>query len=46
MEHKIKNIVFDVGNVLIDFCWEKHCRHLGYSEEIINAFEKYMVNSD
>lgn len=46
MEHKIKNVVFDVGNVLIDFCWEKHCRHLGYSEEIIKAFEKNMVNSD
>lgn len=42
----INNIVFDVGNVLIDFCWEKHCRDLGFSDEIINAFSVNMINSE
>lgn len=46
MEQKIKNIVFDVGNVLIDFCWEKHCHKLGYSDEIIRMFDQNMVCSD
>ena len=46
MEHKIKNVVFDVGNVLIDFCWERHCRRLGYTEDIIQSFGKQMVSSD
>ena len=42
----IKNIVFDVGMVLIDFCWVQHCRNLGFGEEIIQAFDKYMISSD
>ncbi len=41
----IKNIVFDVGMVLIDFCWAQHCRNLGFGEEIIEAFDKYMISS-
>lgn len=46
MEQEIKNIVFDVGNVLIDFCWEKTCRMLGFSQEVIDAFGKNMVLTD
>lgn len=42
----IKNIVFDVGMVLIDFCWAQHCRNLGFSEEIIQSFNKNMISSD
>lgn len=42
----IKNIVFDVGMVLIDFCWAQHCRNLGFGEEIIEAFDKHMISSD
>ena len=45
MDNKIKNIVFDVGMVLIDFCWEKPCRDMGFSDEIIKAFEKNMITS-
>lgn len=30
----IKTIVFDIGNVLLDFCWEKYLKSFGYSEEI------------
>ena len=45
MNDNIKNIVFDVGMVLIDFCWAQHCRNMGYHEEIIEAFDKYMISS-
>ncbi len=30
----IKNIVFDIGNVLADFSWEKSCRKLFADEDI------------
>ena len=33
----IKNIVFDIGNVLAGFAWEDFYRSFGYSEEM---FEK------
>ena len=46
MNNEIKNIVFDVGMVLIDFCWEKHCRALGFSDEIIEMFRQYMIQSE
>lgn len=42
----IKNIVFDVGMVLIDFCWAQHCRNLGFSEDIIKAFDANMISSE
>ncbi len=42
----IKNIVFDVGMVLVDFCWAQHCRNLGFDEEVIEAFDKYMISSN
>lgn len=45
MKDTIKNIIFDVGMVLIDFCWEKHCRSLGFSNEVIAAFDKKMIHS-
>lgn len=42
----VKNIVFDVGMVLIDFCWKQHCRNLGFGEVVIEAFDQYMILSD
>lgn len=37
----IKNIIFDIGNVLAAFCWEKHFEQLGFSpvvyERVANA---------
>lgn len=42
---KVKNIVFDVGMVLIDFCWAQHCRKLGFSDKIIEAFDQHMISS-
>lgn len=46
MDKNIKNIVFDVGMVLIDFCWAQHCRNLGFSEDIIECFDKNMISSE
>ncbi len=46
MKSGIKNIVFDVGMVLIDFCWKNHCRNLGFGDEVIETFDKNMVMSD
>ncbi len=31
----IKNIVFDIGNVLTDFCWEKFLQDKGFDEEMV-----------
>lgn len=45
MDANIYNIVFDVGMVLIDFCWEKHCRRLGFDEAVIQAFDVNMIHS-
>ncbi len=41
----IRNIVFDVGMVLIDFCWERHCKNLGFHDEMIQAFDENMISS-
>lgn len=46
MEQTVKNVVFDVGNVLIDFCWEKTCEMLHFPKDVIKAFEKNMVLTD
>lgn len=45
MGRKVKNIVFDVGMVLVDFCWEKVCRNLGFDEHTIRAFNENIINS-
>lgn len=31
----IKNIIFDIGNVLTVFCWEKYFKSFGYTDEIV-----------
>lgn len=36
----IKNIIFDVGNVLVDFCWRELMDNLGFSGELQEVFEK------
>lgn len=40
---KIKNIVFDIGMVLIDFHWAKTMRELGFSEECVATLGKNMM---
>ena len=38
----IKNVVFDVGNVLIDFCYKDLMRELGFSEDTVEFLSKNM----
>ena len=42
----IKNIVFDVGNVLVDFRYISYMKSLGFSEETIALFTTNIVFSD
>ena len=42
----IKNIVYDIGMVLIDFAWAQAMRDLGYSEETIDFLDKNFVNHE
>ena len=30
----IRNVILDVGNVLVDYCWKKHLNSFGFSEKI------------
>ena len=39
----IKNIVFDVGDVLIRFRYRDHMRDLGFSEDVIETLSRDMV---
>lgn len=39
----IKNIVFDVGNVLVDFRWREYMKDLGFSDEVTEHLGKNMV---
>lgn len=39
----IKNIIFDIGNVLVSFQWKEYYESFGYSEEILNRLIKATV---
>lgn len=41
----IKNIVFDIGNVLADFCWKDHIRGMGYAGETAERIGNAMMQS-
>ena len=41
----IKNIVFDVGGVLVDFCYMEYMRKLGFPEEVCKEFESDIIFS-
>ncbi|MFT3984297.1 MAG: HAD family phosphatase [Lachnospiraceae bacterium] len=43
---KITTIVFDIGNVLADFCWEKHFRNICDSEEQFSRLARATVLDD
>ena len=36
MMTEIKTIIFDIGGVLVDFCWEDFVRNKGYSDEMVD----------
>ena len=42
----IRNVIFDIGNVLTDFRWEGFLRDKGFSEEMIQRIAKASVESD
>lgn len=41
----IKNIIFDVGNVLVDFCWRELMEDLGFPKDLQGIFEKTVFGS-
>lgn len=41
----IQNIIFDIGNVLVDFCWKDHIAHCGYIGEMLERLGKAMMLS-
>lgn len=41
----IKNIVFDIGNVLTDYAWNKHVHSFGFSEEVCERVAAATVKS-
>ncbi len=41
----IKTIIFDIGNVLVDFCWEPFFRSFGFREEILSRIARATVQS-
>lgn len=41
----IKTVIFDIGNVLVDFCWEPFFRSFGFSEEVVSRIASATVKS-
>ena len=41
----IQNIVFDIGNVLVDFCWREHIAGCGYYGETADRLGRAMMLS-
>lgn len=39
----IRNIVFDIGNVLVDYCWRDHIAGYGYSGEMLERIGRAMM---
>ena len=43
---KIDTVVFDIGNVLVDFAWEKFLLNKGYDEQMVQRMGKASVYSE
>ena len=41
----IRNIIFDIGNVLVDFCWRQHIGGCGYTGELQERLGAAMMQS-
>lgn len=41
----IRNIIFDIGNVLADYCWMEHIERFGYRGETAERIGKAMMQS-
>ena len=46
MSNSIKNVVFDVGDVLVDFRYRNLMRDLGFDEECVEFLSKNMVETE
>ncbi len=42
----IKNIILDIGNVLIPFSWSQHLDHFGFSDEVKERLAKAVFLND
>jgi putative hydrolase of the HAD superfamily len=42
----IKNIIFDIGNVLVDFCWEEYLNSFHFPDEIAQKIAQATVLDD
>lgn len=42
----IKNIILDIGNVLVDFRYHDYMTELGFSEEVMKAMEERVILND
>lgn len=40
----MKNIIFDIGMVLVDFHWRTTMQKLGIPENVIDTLDRNMVN--
>ena len=41
----VRNVVFDIGNVLAGFCWQEFYKSFGYSEEVFGKLADATVRS-
>lgn len=41
----LTTIIFDIGNVLVDFCWEPYFKSFGFSEEIFGRLAEVTVQA-
>lgn len=41
----IKNIIFDIGNVLVDYCWREHIARFGFTGETLERIGDAMMRS-
>lgn len=39
----IQNIIFDIGNVLVDFCWQEHIAKFGFTGETAKRLGEAMM---
>lgn len=41
----VKNIIFDIGNVLAEFCWDKYYADFGYDAEMVERLAQATVKT-
>ncbi len=42
---KINTVIFDIGNVLTDFCWEQFIMNKGYSQEMMERISRASIHT-